>query len=48
MQTTTNSIPGPRAAAMIKELARFVIADLQPVVVDLARSEGMWLMTVDD
>jgi L-lysine 6-transaminase len=40
-------IPGPVAAAMIEELSHFVITDLQPVVVDLARSEGMWLMTVD-
>jgi L-lysine 6-transaminase len=42
-----DSVPGPRAAAMIDELSRYVIADVQPVVVDLARSEGMWLMTVD-
>ncbi len=32
---------------MIDELSHYVIADVQPVVVDLARSEGMWLMTAD-
>ena len=47
MQTHSHSIPGPRAAAMIAELSRYVIADVQPVVVDLARSGGMWLTTVD-
>jgi len=47
MQDKPDSIPGPQAAAMIEELSHYVIADVQPVVVDLARSEGMWLMTVD-
>ena len=47
MQKTSDLIPGPLALAMIEELSHFVIADLQPVVVDLARCEGMWLMTVD-
>src|SRR5262245_50495944 len=47
LEDKRNSVPGPVASAMIEELSRFVIADLQPVVVDLARSEGMWLMTVD-
>src|ERR1035437_856784 len=47
MENKPNSIPGPLALAMIEELSHFVIADLQPVVVDLARCEGMWLMTVD-
>jgi L-lysine 6-transaminase len=42
-----DSIPGPQAAAMIEELSHYVIADVQPVVVDLERSEGMWLMTAD-
>jgi L-lysine 6-transaminase len=42
-----NQIPGPKASAMIEELSRYVIADVQPVVVDLARTEGMWLATVD-
>lgn len=39
--------PGPFSAAMIEELSRYVIADVQPFVVDLARCEGMWLATVD-
>jgi L-lysine 6-transaminase len=39
--------PGPVSAAMIEELSRYVIADVQPFVVDLARCEGMWLATVD-
>ena len=47
MQTKPDSIPGAVGTAMIQELSRYVIADVQPVVVDLARSEGMWLMTVD-
>jgi L-lysine 6-transaminase len=47
MQTKPESLPGAVATAMISELSRYVIADVQPVVVDLARSEGMWLMTVD-
>jgi len=42
-----DAISGPVATAMMEELSHYVIADLQPVVVDLARSEGMWLMTVD-
>jgi len=32
---------------MIDELQRYVIADVYPFVIDLARSEGMWLATVD-
>jgi L-lysine 6-transaminase len=47
MSDNNNAIPGPQATAMIDELSHYVIADVQPVVVDLARSEGMWLMTVD-
>jgi L-lysine 6-transaminase len=47
MQNQPDSIPGPRANAMIQELSRYVITDAQPVVVDLARGEGMWLTTVD-
>ncbi|MCX6886047.1 MAG: aminotransferase class III-fold pyridoxal phosphate-dependent enzyme [Verrucomicrobia bacterium] len=39
--------PGPRSAAMIEELGRYVIADLQPFVVDVERCEGMHLATVD-
>lgn len=40
-------LPGPVSAALIEELGRYVIADVQPFVVDIARSEGMWLATVD-
>ena len=47
MQNKPGPLPGPLAAAMIAELSRYVITDTQPVVVDLARCEGMWLMTVD-
>lgn len=32
---------------MLEELGRYVIADPQPFVVDLDRSEGVWLATVD-
>ena len=32
---------------MLKELGRYVIATPYPFVVDLAKSEGMWLATVD-
>ena len=39
--------PGPIGAAMLEELDRYVIATPYPFVVDLARSEGMWLATVD-
>lgn len=47
MQTEMGAIPGPRGAAMIDELSHYVIADVQSVVVDLERCEGMWLTTVD-
>lgn len=39
--------PGPVSAAMIEELNRYVIADVYPFVIDLARCDGMWLATVD-
>lgn len=39
--------PGPRSAAMIAELRRYVIADPYPFCVDLPQCEGMWLATVD-
>lgn len=32
---------------MIAELGRYVIADVYPFALDLSRSEGMWLVTVD-
>jgi L-lysine 6-transaminase len=39
--------PGPKSAAMIEELRRYVIADPYPFCVDIERSEGMWIATVD-
>lgn len=39
--------PGPVSVEMIEELNRYVIVDVHPFVVDLARGEGMWLGTVD-
>lgn len=39
--------PGPQSAAMIKELGRYVLADPYPFCVDLEKSEGMWLATVE-
>lgn len=41
------AFPGPRSAAMIAELRRYVIADPYPFCVDLPRCEGMWLVSVD-
>ncbi len=40
-------LPGPRSAAMIAELRRYVIADPYPFCVDLPHCEGMWLASVD-
>lgn len=39
--------PKPQSAAMLDELATYVIAEPYPFVVDLARSRGMNLATVD-
>ncbi|MGH7953916.1 MAG: aminotransferase class III-fold pyridoxal phosphate-dependent enzyme [Limisphaerales bacterium] len=39
--------PGTNSVAMIKELNRYVIVDVHPFVVDLARCDGAWLGTVD-
>ncbi|MDX1935225.1 MAG: aminotransferase class III-fold pyridoxal phosphate-dependent enzyme [Capsulimonadales bacterium] len=39
--------PGPISASMLEELGRYVIATPYPFVVDLERSEGMYLATVD-
>lgn len=39
--------PGPVSAQMLAELDRYVIATPYPFVVDLERSAGMWLATVD-
>ncbi len=42
------NFPGPVSAAMIAELSQYVITEVYPFVVDLARCDGMWLGTVDD
>lgn len=39
--------PGPRSRALLDELARYVIADPYPFVVEPAKCEGMHLATVD-
>lgn len=39
--------PRPQSAALLAEMRRYVIADPHPFVVDLERSEGMWLATID-
>jgi L-lysine 6-transaminase len=41
------SFPGPVSAAMLSELANYVIATPYPFAVDLERCDGMWLVTVD-
>ncbi|MBL9207230.1 MAG: hypothetical protein JNN01_19225, partial [Opitutaceae bacterium] len=39
--------PGPKSAAHLAELRRYVIADPYPFVVDLAGCQGMEIATVD-
>lgn len=39
--------PGPIGAAMLEELARYVIATPYPFAIDLSKCQGMWLATVD-
>lgn len=39
--------PGPQSQRMLEELGRYVIATPYPFVVDIERSHGMWLATVD-
>ncbi|MBV6459530.1 MAG: putative L-lysine-epsilon aminotransferase [Fimbriimonadaceae bacterium] len=39
--------PGPISSRMLKEMEGYVVAKNQPFVVDLARSQGMYLATVD-
>ncbi|WP_031236888.1 aminotransferase class III-fold pyridoxal phosphate-dependent enzyme [Asticcacaulis sp. AC460] len=41
------SYPKARSAAMLEELGRYVIAEPYPFAVDLSRSQGMTLATVD-
>jgi L-lysine 6-transaminase len=39
--------PGERSRALIDELGRYVIAEPYPFVIDLPKSRGMWLATID-
>lgn len=39
--------PGPQSAALLDEMQKYVIADMFPFVVDLEKSKGMYLATVD-
>jgi L-lysine 6-transaminase len=43
----SRQIIGPVGDALIAELGKYVIADINPFVVDLANCDGMWLATVD-
>ena len=47
METPSRHITGPVGDAFIAELGKYVIADVHPFVLDLARCDGMWLATVD-
>jgi L-lysine 6-transaminase len=40
--------PGPKSDALIRELARYVVVEPYPFVLDLSRCSGMWITTVDD
>lgn len=44
---STPVFPGPKSAALIKELRGYVIADPYPFALDIEKGEGMWLETVD-
>ncbi len=46
-QSVRSVFPGPVSAGMLEELGRYVVSEPQPFVLDLARCEGMWLVTVD-
>ncbi|RYG75228.1 aminotransferase class III-fold pyridoxal phosphate-dependent enzyme [bacterium] len=39
--------PGPKSQQMLDELGRYVIATPYPFAIDLEKSHGMWLATVD-
>src|SRR5215218_7360307 len=39
--------PGPIGRAMLEELGRYVLSDPYPFVIDLPKSHGMYLATVD-
>ncbi len=43
----TNGFPGPESSKIIKQFAQYLAMTPQPFVLDLARCEGMWLVTVD-
>lgn len=43
----TNVFPGPQSASMLAELGKYVIAEPYPFAIDLERSQGMTLATVD-
>ncbi len=43
----TNVFPGPQSASMLAELGKYVIAEPYPFAVDLEKSSGMTLVTVD-
>ncbi len=47
MPSPAPRFPGPQSAAMMAELRRYVLADPYPFGVDLEKSEGMWLATVE-
>jgi L-lysine 6-transaminase len=38
---------GSRSRELLDEMSRYVVAELRPFVIDLAKSEGMYLATVD-
>lgn len=39
--------PGADSERMLDELSRYVIAQPKPFVIDLEKSQGMWLVTID-
>jgi L-lysine 6-transaminase len=39
--------PGTKSRRMIRELSRYVLSNPEPFVLDLVKSRGMWLSTVD-
>ena len=43
----SSPFPGPVSAKMLDELSQYVIATPYPFVLDLAKCEGMWMVTVD-
>jgi L-lysine 6-transaminase len=47
MTPAFSSFPGPHSRGQLEELARYVIAEPYPFVLELERCEGSWLATVD-